>query len=58
MQCPKCDAKMSHHYCETWVTGGDPYEPVEYAAMKGYWSCDSCTQTVDESDDEYYEPED
>lgn len=57
MICPKCDASMTHGYCETWVTYGDPYEPVEYLTVKGYWTCYSCSQTVDESDAEYHEPE-
>ena len=58
MKCPKCDATMSHHYCESWVTTDDEYEPVDYVTLKGYWSCASCSQTIDEHDDEYELPED
>jgi hypothetical protein len=57
MDCPKCETAMHHNYCETWTTGGDPYEPVEYTTMKGYWSCYTCSHSVNESDNEYYEPE-
>lgn len=57
MQCTKCDARMSHHYCETWVAYPDTDGVDEYVTMKGYWSCYSCSHTVDETDDDYYEPD-
>lgn len=57
MICEECRADMWHSYCETWTTGGDPFELVEYITLRGYWSCHSCGYTIDEDDGGCYEPD-
>lgn len=58
MLCPKCSAPMLWSYCESWVSYVDNYnDEVEYIRHKGYWSCDACSVTIDEDDEDYEYPE-